>query len=233
MFTELIGYQTITDSIQVLSHIHFRISLDYKCSSWYLTSVAERCKALTFQSTTGVVWVRIPLETYIFILNFSHPPRSGQRRQCKWNQAWPFTCSHSCLRLQKRSIIKGLVYSYLQYSFKSEKAVGLCCTNACIYAYNAEMLKSSWTCQSFGLILKILSVRTINIWSRNITFCQSEWHFVSNMPTLSTTYVFKPSVRQITLAVPLFLKLVSSLVYLSIPSSPHCPLWYISTWPDM
>ena len=24
------------------------------------------------------MWVRIPLETYIFILNFSHPPRSEQ-----------------------------------------------------------------------------------------------------------------------------------------------------------
>ena len=35
-------------------------------------------KALTFPSWTDVVWVRIPLETYIFILNFSLPPRSKQ-----------------------------------------------------------------------------------------------------------------------------------------------------------
>ena len=40
--------------------------------------MAERSKALTFLSWTGRVWVRIPLETYIFILNFSLPPRSEQ-----------------------------------------------------------------------------------------------------------------------------------------------------------
>ena len=32
----------------------------------------------TFLSWTGGVWVRIPLETYIFILNFSLPLRSEQ-----------------------------------------------------------------------------------------------------------------------------------------------------------
>ena len=37
-------------------------------------SVAERSKARTFLSRTGMVWVQIPLETYIFILNFSLPP---------------------------------------------------------------------------------------------------------------------------------------------------------------
>ena len=40
--------------------------------------MAERSKALTFLSLTGVVWVQIPLETYIFILNFSLNPRSEQ-----------------------------------------------------------------------------------------------------------------------------------------------------------
>ena len=68
--------------MQVLSHIHLysyiRILLDYTYSTWYLTSVAEQSKALTFLSWTGVVWVRIPLETYIFILNFSLAPRSEQ-----------------------------------------------------------------------------------------------------------------------------------------------------------
>ena len=34
--------------------------------------------AATFLSWTGGVWVRIPLETYIFILNFSLPLRSEQ-----------------------------------------------------------------------------------------------------------------------------------------------------------
>ena len=40
--------------------------------------VAKRSKALTFLLWNGVVWVWIPLETYIFILNFSLPPRSEQ-----------------------------------------------------------------------------------------------------------------------------------------------------------
>ena len=40
--------------------------------------MAERSKALTFRSWTGVVWVEIPLETFIFILNFSLLPRSEQ-----------------------------------------------------------------------------------------------------------------------------------------------------------
>ena len=41
--------------------------------------MAERSKgAATFLSWAGGVWVRIPLETYIFILNFSLLPRSEQ-----------------------------------------------------------------------------------------------------------------------------------------------------------
>ena len=69
--------QPVTDTVSSrdclqLSHIHFRILLlDYKC-------VAEWSKALTFLSWTGLVWVRIPLETHIFILNFSLPLRSEQ-----------------------------------------------------------------------------------------------------------------------------------------------------------
>ena len=43
----------------------------------------------------------------------------------------------------------------------------------------AEMLKSFSTCQSFLLILKILSVRTIKYEAEISIFCQSEWNFVS------------------------------------------------------
>ena len=38
------------------------------------------------------------------------PFRTAQRSQCKWTQAWPFTCSHSCFRPQIRLIIQSLVY---------------------------------------------------------------------------------------------------------------------------
>ena len=48
--------------------------------------VAKRSKALTFLSWTGVVWVRIPLETYIFILNFSLPPRSEPVSEARVNE---------------------------------------------------------------------------------------------------------------------------------------------------
>ena len=51
--------------------------------------MAERSKALTFLSWTNVVWVRIPLETYIFILNFSLPPRSEQVNGAVANEIKP------------------------------------------------------------------------------------------------------------------------------------------------
>ena len=61
--------------------------------------MAERSKALTFLSWTGVVWVRIPLETYFHFEFLSPSPfRTGQRSRCKWNQACPFTWSHSWFR---------------------------------------------------------------------------------------------------------------------------------------
>ena len=50
------------------------------------------------------------------------PFRTGQRSRCKWNQACPFTWSHSCFRPQIWFIIQGLVYKYLQYSFNRRKS---------------------------------------------------------------------------------------------------------------
>ena len=38
-----------------------------------------------------------------------------------------------------------------------------------------------WTCQSFGLIMKILSVRTIRYAAEIFIFCQSKWNFVSQI----------------------------------------------------
>ena len=45
----------------------------------------------------------------------------------------------------------------------------------------AEMLKSFWTCQSFGLILKILSVRIKEYEAEISIFCQSNRNFVSQI----------------------------------------------------
>ena len=44
-----------------------------------------------------------------------------------------------------------------------------------------ELSKSFWTCQSFGLTLKILSVRTIKYAAEILIFRQSEWNFVSQI----------------------------------------------------
>ena len=66
------------------------------------------------------MWVRIPLETYIFILNFSLPPGSEQVNGAVANE---IKHVHSpevivVFRPQIQLIIQGFVYSYLQYSFK-------------------------------------------------------------------------------------------------------------------
>ena len=51
----------------------------------------------------------------------------------------------------------------------------------CLSYIYTEMLKSFWTCQSFGLISKILSVRKIKYVAETLIFCQSEWNFVSQI----------------------------------------------------
>ena len=58
--------------------------------------------------------------------------RAGQRCQCKWNQAWPFTWSYSCLRPQIRLIIQGLV------CFKAVSSV-----SPCMYQLKSCYLRSS------------------------------------------------------------------------------------------
>ena len=61
-----------------------------------------------------------PAGDIYFYFEFFAPSlfQTGQRSCCKWNQACPFTWSHSCFRPQIWFIIQGLVYKYLQYSFK-------------------------------------------------------------------------------------------------------------------
>ena len=88
--------QSFCELVVILPDYALRISLG-TFSILHLTSVAERSKARTFLSWTGVVWVRITLETYFHFEFFAPSPfRTGQRSWCKWNQVWPFTCSQSC-----------------------------------------------------------------------------------------------------------------------------------------
>ena len=122
MFTELcIGYQTITDSIQVLSHIHFRILLDYNAPLIIWPAWPSGLRRCNFPI---VDWRGVGSnpagDIYFHFESFAPSPfRTGQRSRCKWNQACPFTWSHICFRPQIWFIIQGLVYKYLQYSFKS------------------------------------------------------------------------------------------------------------------
>ena len=65
--------------------------------------------------------------------------RTDQLSRCKWNQACPFTWGHSCFRLQIWFIIQGLVYKYLQYSFKERFNFYL--VNKCVTIRNFNYLK--------------------------------------------------------------------------------------------
>ena len=87
--------------------------------------MAERSKALTFLSRTGGVSVRIPLETYIFILNFSLPPRSEQVNGAVSNEIKHVHSPDVIVVFgpQTQLIIQGFGYSYLQYSFNLKKAI--------------------------------------------------------------------------------------------------------------
>ena len=86
----------------------------HKSTDYHQGVVAEWSKALFHRSWRRVAWVRIPLETYIFIFEFFNFSlfRTAQWIPWKWNQVWPFTCSHSCFRPQIQLIIQGLVYIY-------------------------------------------------------------------------------------------------------------------------
>ena len=100
--------------------------------------MAERSKALQL-SCRGLAGCGFESRWgHIFIMNFFAPSpfRTGQRSRCKWNQACPFTWSHSCFRPQIWFIIQGLVYKYLQYSFKYSFA----CTYMCHHKYDWNTL---------------------------------------------------------------------------------------------
>ena len=89
----------------------------------------------------------------------------------------------------------------------SKDVIGSCCLLLLsvliaflIYSI-AEMSKSCWSCQSFRMILKILSVRTTKNAAKILLFCQSEWNFVSQIhrsDTFRHCCCFK-TIRQILL----------------------------------
>ena len=62
------------------------ISPELVLSPDFWISNTPRYFSFAFLSWTGGEWVRIPLETYIFILNFSHPPRSEHVNEAVANE---------------------------------------------------------------------------------------------------------------------------------------------------
>ena len=105
---------------------------------------------MTFLSWTGSVWVRIPLETYIFILNFSLPPRSEQVNGAVANE---MKHVHSpevivVFRPQIQLIIQGFVYIYLQYSFKAilQVLIYKALYDKSYLGSKTTMTSGEWTC---------------------------------------------------------------------------------------
>ena len=106
------------------------------------------CRGLAWR-----VWVRIPLETYIFILTFSLPPHSEQV-----NGAVAIEIKHVhspavivVFRPQIQLIIQGFVYSYLQYRFKE--------------VYSGPLFKNDikWSLYVYFYIIETLARRTKSI----------------------------------------------------------------------
>ena len=85
------------------------------------------------------MWVRIPLETYIFILNFSLPPRSEQVNGAVANEIKHVLSPEVIVVLDPRYDLsyKGLVYKYLQYSFKLFRTLQSICPSLNSSAYGS------------------------------------------------------------------------------------------------
>ena len=102
-------------------------------------------KALYDKSYMGSKTTMTSGDIYFHFEFFAPSPfRTGLRSHCKWNQACPFTWSHSCFRPQIWFIIQGLVYKYLQYSFNAPSSFITC---QCF-------IWSAWVCVSSSLIVQ-------------------------------------------------------------------------------
>ena len=97
----------------IVSHCHVR----HSSTVHHQGVVAERSKALIHWSWSGFEsrWRHFHFECFNPSLIWT-----VQWIPCKWNQAWPFTCSNSCFRPMIRLIIQGFVYLWPQYSFKRD-----------------------------------------------------------------------------------------------------------------
>ena len=86
------------------------------------------------------------------------------------------------LRMMKKSVVCLVNVLFCVIYCTNSKETHLSCV--CFQHENTtkpEMLKSFWTCQSFWLILIILSVRTIKYAAEIWIFHQSKWNFVSQI----------------------------------------------------
>ena len=177
---------------------YFSFALDYKCSTWYIISLAEQSKALTFLSWTGVVWVRIPLETYIFILNFSLPPRSEQVSGAHVNE---IKHVHSPVVIVVLDSRYDLSYKAL-YIHICSIALILQCSRKITHTYRGVDKgslcfsgKESWTAQKCDLLNLLINeyfvllsfcekVTRANWSSGNAYFCEWQHGLLINAPVL-------------------------------------------------
>ena len=111
------------------------------------------------------------------------PFRTAQRGQCKWNQAWPFTCSNSWFRPQIRLIIQSLVYLLPQYSFKYIQARMITMIFSRRYCMNAPTITKAkvciipkvwnkWKIWNIALFIIIMRKRQLNL---EVGYLFPEW----------------------------------------------------------
>ena len=75
-------------------------------------------------------WGGVARHIYFHFEFFAPSPfRTSPRCPCKWNQAWPFTCSHICFRYQLR--------------FKTQDTINYTTQNSTITRQNTVMIRLS------------------------------------------------------------------------------------------
>ena len=100
----------------------FLICIPLSCKTLHHWSPSSpRGRAVQGATFPVVDWCGVgsnPTGDIYFHFGFFAPSRFRTGQRSFWNQARPFTWSHSWFRPQIQLIIQGFVYSYLQYSFK-------------------------------------------------------------------------------------------------------------------
>ena len=110
----------------------------------------------------------------------SFPFRTAHHSKCKWNQAWPLTCTLcSCFRPKIRLVIQDLVYVYPQYSFNgfffnSFESEVIWISRSMISVYEKDNVEFTWR-QTFPVNLEYTPWYFRAQWKLNET---RAWQFI-------------------------------------------------------